>query len=98
MLSEESILGGLYDAAAGSGTWQGAMAGLCRHVGAFGAVAFSIQERGQAIPVFARLVDERIKTHAPEECESIAKQDRQGMPHEMVFEARAARRFQILSD
>ena len=51
MLSEESILGGLYDAAAGSGTWQGAMAGLCRHVGAFGAVAFSIQERGQAIPM-----------------------------------------------
>ena len=51
MLSEENVLSGLYDAAAGSGTWQGAMDGLCRHVGSFGAVAFSVQEPGQAIPM-----------------------------------------------
>jgi hypothetical protein len=44
-------------------------------------------EGDQAIVVFARFVEKRIKTHPVQKHENVAEKDRQGMAHKQVFEA-----------
>lgn len=44
-------------------------------------------ERDQAIKVFARIIDERIKTHPVEKRENIPEQDGQWMTHKQVLKS-----------
>lgn len=45
------------------------------------------QKRDQAITVFPRVIDERIKTHPVEKRENIPEQDGQWMTHKQVLES-----------